>query len=91
MDGEICMRIDINTKMNELRSTQRLVNSVIQSQLKASGIEKEKADDSDSVMLDLSQKGILMSENSIRQEKEVGKSGLREEWEDNTKIGRAHV
>jgi len=84
MDGEICMRIDINTKMNELRSTQRLVNSVIQSQLKASGIEKEKVDDSDSVMLDLSQEGILMSENSIRQEKEVGKSSLREEWEDNT-------
>ena len=38
------MSMDIKVKMNELRSTERLVKSVIKSQPKVSEIEKEKVD-----------------------------------------------
>ena len=75
------MSMDIKVKMNELRSTERLVKSVIKSQPKVSEIEKEKVDNSESVLFDLSEEGRLMSENSMRQKKEAGKTSVREEWE----------
>ena len=78
------MSMDIKVKMNELRSTERLVKSVIKSQPKVSEIEKEKVDNSESVIFDLSEEGRLMSENSMRQKKEAGKTSVREEWENNT-------
>ena len=76
--------MDIKIKMNELRSTERLVKSVMKSQLKLSGIEKEKVDDSDSAILDLSREGRLKSENNMRHEREAGETSIREEWEDYT-------
>ena len=78
------MSMNIKVKMNELRSTERLVKSVIKSQPKVSEIEKEKVDNSESVIFDLSEEGRLMSENSMRQKKEAGKTSVREEWENNT-------
>ena len=78
------MSMDVKIKMNELRSTERLVKSVMKSQLKLSGIEKEKVDDSNSVVLDLSHEGKLMAENNMRHAKEAGTTSIREEWENHT-------
>jgi len=59
------MSMDIKVKMNELRSTERLVKSVIKFQPKVSGIEKEKVDNSECVIFDFSEVGRFMSENCM--------------------------